>query len=227
MGVEFIIFDLDDTLYPRGSGVMEEIGRRIEVWVRGRLDLTREDATELRQRYLREYGTTMAGLVAEHDVDVDEYLSFVHDMPVDDYLEPDPALAEMLAKIGLRKVVYTHGTLEHALSVLRALAVADQFEQIIGIRDVDLCNKTSREAFERVLALLDAQGEACIMVEDSPRNLTAAKAVGMTTVLVDAHGDGTPRGVSDPSIDFAVGSVLHVGMVVDQMVGADGRGGGA
>lgn len=224
MGFEFIIFDLDDTLYPRGSGVMEEIGRRIQFWVRDRLDLTGDEATELRQRYLRQYGTTMAGLMTEHDVDVDEYLSFVHDLPVDEYLDPDSELGEVLAGISLRKVVYTHATSEHGLAVLRALGVAHHFEKIIGIRDVGLCNKTSRKAYRRLLALLEAEPEACIMVEDSARNLPAAKALGLTTILIEAHQAGSSAAAPDPSIDFVVHSVREVGRVVDRILGTDGRG---
>lgn len=224
MSIEFVIFDLDNTLYPRGSGVMEEIGRRIQVWVRDRLNLSWEEATELRQQYLRRYGTTMGGLMVEHGEDVSHYLSFVHDVPIEEYLEPDPALAEMLAQIPLRKVVYTNATSEHGRRVLRALGVADQFERVIGIREVGLCNKISREAYERMLALLDGEAGACIMVEDTPRNLPAAKALGMTTILVEADEDKELGGVSEHCIDFTVDTVLEVGAVVDRILDADERG---
>lgn len=224
MSLEFLIFDLDNTLYPRGSGVMEEIGRRIQVWVRDRLNLSWEEATELRQEYLRRYGTTMGGLMVEHGEDVDHYLSFVHDIPIEEYLQPDPALADMLAQIPLRKVVYTNATSEHGLRVLRRLGVADQFEQVIGIQDVGLYNKISSEAYERMLALLDGEAGACIMVEDTPRNLPAAKALGMTTILVGADEDRELGDVPDHCIDFTVDTVLEVGVLVDQILDADERG---
>ncbi len=222
MAFEFIVFDLDDTLYPRGSGVMEAIGDQIQAWVRKELDLSRQEATELRRRYLRQYGTTMGGLMTEHGVDVGRYLSFVHDIPVEEYLEPNPALARMLGQIPLRKVIYTNATLEHGLRVLRALRVTDQFERVIGIQEVGLRNKVSREAYERMLALLEAHPAGCIMVEDSPRNLRAAKALGMTTVLVDAREDGALGGADDHCIDFAVDTVLEVRLVVDELIGPTG-----
>ncbi len=224
MSFEFVIFDLDNTLYPRGSGVMEEIGRRIQVWVRDRLNLSWEEATELRQQYLRRYGTTMGGLMAEHGEEVSHYLSFVHDVPIEDYLEPDPALAEMLAQIPLRKVVYTNATSEHGLRVLRTLGVADQFERVIGIQEVGLRNKVSRKAYERMLALLDGEAGACIMVEDTPRNLPAAKALGMTTILVEPDEDRELGDVPEYCIDFTVETVLEVGTVIDQILDADERG---
>ncbi|MFW6135544.1 MAG: pyrimidine 5'-nucleotidase [Chloroflexota bacterium] len=216
---QFIIFDLDNTLYPPTSGVMAEIGRRIQVWMCDELDLSWEEATELRRQYLRRYGTTMGGLMAKHDVDVGQYLDFVHDIPIEDYLEPNPALAEMLAGIQLRKVVYTNATSEHGRRVLRALGVDEQFERVIGIHEVGLRNKLSPEAYERMLALLGAEGEACIMVEDSPRNLRPAKALGMTTILIDAEEGKGLIDVPERCIDVAVDSVLEVGTVVDRLLG--------
>lgn len=224
MSFEFIIFDLDNTLYRPDSGVMEEIGRRIQVWMCDRLDLSWEEATALRRRYLRRFGTTMGGLMAERDLDVGQYLHFVHDIPIEDYLAPDPALAEMLAGIRLRKVVYTNATREHGRRVLKALGVADQFERIIGIEEVGLRNKLSPEAYEQMLAILGAEGEACLMVEDSPRNLVPAKALGMTTILIDAEEGKGVRDVPEDCIDFAVDGVLDVGAVVDQLVEGGGVG---
>jgi putative hydrolase of the HAD superfamily len=214
MTLKCIIFDLDDTLYPRHSGLMWEVGRRIQTWLCNHLGISWEEAIAVRRDYFRRYGTTMAGLIVEHGVDVREYLAFVHDIPVEEYLDPNPALAVMLDSILLRKAVYTNATSEYAWRVLRALGVADRFEQIIGIEDVELRNKFHGDAYERALALLGVEGPACIMVEDSVRNLRPAKALGLTTVLVDADGAIELAQVSDGNVDFVVGSVLELGRVV-------------
>jgi putative hydrolase of the HAD superfamily len=211
MSFEFIIFDLDNTLYSRDSGVMEEMGRRIQMWLCDRLDLTWQEAIDLRREYLNQHGTTMGGLMTEHTIEVSEYLDFVHDIRIEDYLEPDLALAEMLEAIPLRKVVYTNATSGHGQRVLRALSVVDQFERIIGIEEVGLRNKLNHEAYARMLALLRAEGPACIMVEDSARNLQPAKEMGLTTILVD--------GKDGEFVDFAVESVLEVGQVVNRLLG--------
>lgn len=215
MSLKFIIFDLDNTLYPPGSGVMESIGQRIHAWLCKELDVTWEEASELRRNYLRQHGTTMGGLLSEHSIDVRHYLDFVHDIPVEQHLDPNPALVEMLQRIPLRKVVYTNATSTHGRRVLRALGAYEQFERIVGIEEVDLHNKFKRQAYERMLSLLNAPGSECVMVEDSPCNLRPAKAVGMVTILVATrHSDG-----SEPFIDFAVESVLDVEQVIDQLLG--------
>jgi putative hydrolase of the HAD superfamily len=211
---QFIIFDLDDTLYPRGSGLMQEVGRRIQLWVQQQFDLTWEEAIAMRRDYFLRYGTTLGGLIAEHDVDVHDYLSFVHDVSVEEYLGPNPPLAVMLDAVPLRKAIYTNATSEYGWRVLRVLGVADRFEQIVGVEDVGLRSKAYRDAYECMLARLGAHGPECIMVEDLARNLRPAKVLGLTTVLVDTE----PGGDEDGSVDFVVGSVLEVGEVVNGLL---------
>jgi putative hydrolase of the HAD superfamily len=205
-----IIFDLDDTLYPRGNGLMGEVGRRIQLWLCENMDLEWEEAIVLRRKYFERYGTTLGGLIEEHDIDAHDYLVYVHDIPLEEYVGPNPALDGMLAKIPLRRAVYTNATAEYAWRVLKVLGVSEHFEDVIGIEDVGLLNKPYQAAYERVLVRLDAWGPECIMVEDSARNLNPAKSLGMTTVLVD--------GLPDWSVDFVVGDVLQVGQVVSKIL---------
>jgi putative hydrolase of the HAD superfamily len=218
MAFRIIIFDLDDTLYPRDSGLMQEVGRRIQVWLCDYLELTWEEAIALRREYFQRYGTTLGGLMAEHSVDARDYLAFVHDIPVEEYLDPDPALAAMLGAIPLRKAVYTNATSEYARQVVRALGVADHFDRVIGIEEVELRNKACREAYEHTLALLNIPGCECIMVEDTAHNLWQAKALGLTTVLVGVDGSTGLAKVTDARVDFVVGSVLDVGQIVRRLL---------
>ncbi len=210
MAYKFILFDLDDTLYPRDDGLMGEVGCRIQTWLCDHLELSWEEAVVLRRKYYHQYGTTLGGLIEEHDVDAHDYLVYVHDIPLEEYIGPKPALRAMLESIPLRRVIYTNATAEYARRVLGVLGVSDHFEDVIGIEDVGLLNKPYQEAYERVLVRLGAWGRECIMVEDSVRNLNPAKALGMTTVLVDS--------LPDWSVDYVVGDVLQVGQVVNKLL---------
>jgi len=207
-----IIFDLDDTLYSRDGGLLHEVGRRIQVWLSGHLGLAAEEAAVLRREYYHRYGTTLGGLLVHHDVDVQDFLAFVHGIPVEDYIEPNPALAAMLDAIPLRRAIFTNATSEYARRVMRALGVAGCSDQVIGIEEVGLRNKPYHDAYERALTLLEAEGSECIMVEDATRNLQPAKVLGMTTVLVGEKADGY--------VDFAVDDVLGVGQVVSELLNA-------
>ena len=215
--MEFILFDLDETLYPRENGLMQDIGRLIRLWLRDRLELTLEQAAVMQRDYFLRYGTTLNGLITERCVDADDYLTFVHDIPVEIYLKPDPALAAMLADLPLRRVIYTNATQEYSWRVLGVIGVSDCFERVIGIEDVGLRNKWHRDAHERVLELLGAEGDECIMVEDSHRNLRAAKALGMTTIWVGTDGSMGLDEAAKESADFCLNSVLDVGPVVHNL----------
>ena len=208
-----IIFDLDNTLYPRSAGLLQEVNRRISLWLHQEKRLPLEDADALRQTYFRRYGTTLGGLVAEGGSDVDAYLSFAHDIPVERYLQPNPALAAMLSSIPLHRLVFTNAPAEYGWRVLRSLGVATQFELVVGIREVGLHSKPNPLAYERLLALVDAPARSCIMVEDRAINLLPARRLGMATVLVDAAAaDG---------VDFALPDVLAVGPLLAHSLGQE------
>jgi putative hydrolase of the HAD superfamily len=204
----FLIFDLDETLYPRGAGLMQEIGVRINRYLIENLGLPQEQANELRKRYYNQHGTALRGLVVERpDVDPEDYLHFVHDIRLADYLGPDPALAEMLRSIPLTKVIFTNATIEHARNVMNILGVADQFADIIDVRRVEYVSKPNAEAYARLLNILQAGGDECILVEDSARNLLPGKALGMTTILVDS--------ADCAGVDYCVHDILSVKDVVE------------
>jgi len=212
------VFDLDETLYPTSVGLMQDVSRRITLWLQRHLGMGPKEASRLREVYIHLYGTTLGGLLAERagEVDVEDYLAFVHDVPVEAYLRPDPALRAMLAAMPLRHVVFTNSTAEHATRVLNALGIADLFERIVDIRALNFIHKPRREAYGRLLALLDAPGPACILIDDRAVNLQPAKQLGMTTVLVN----GQPQ----DGVDFVVSSVLEVGPLVHALLKPSGTG---
>src|SRR5512135_297321 len=209
--IKYLIFDLDETLYPRDAGLMQEIGLRINRYLIERLHLSETDAKILRQRYFQQYGTALRGLIVEWpDPDPEDYLEFVHDIQLAKYISPNPALEAMLRSIDLAKVVFTNATLEHAQKVLALLGLSDRFTRIIDIRALDFISKPDRRAYEAVLALLQAKPDECIFVEDSARNLLPAKALGMKTILVDSEDCA--------EVDYCVKDILGVKDAVDDCI---------
>lgn len=205
-----VLFDLDDTLYPRAAGVMNRIHELMDDWIVRHLGLDRETSTALRHRLYLQYGTSMAGLRAEHSIDADDFLRHVHDFDAREYLAPNPRLAAALRRIPLRRVVFTNGTAAHAERVLDALGIASLFERIIDVVDVGYVSKPAPTAYMRALAILGVEASACIMVEDSPRNLAPARDLGMTTVLVSDE----PHAVAD----YHIHDIIEVADVVDAIL---------
>jgi len=181
-----LVFDLDDTIYSRHAGVMQAIGERITLYLERFLNLSTEEALALRQRYVQEHGTTLRGLQLIHHIDPDEYMEFVHDVPVEELVGYDPRLDAALAEIDAPKVIFTNASWEHAERVLAARRIRRHFTRIIDIRDMDWVCKPEPSVYPRLLAMLDTPAERCMLIEDNVRNLRPAAQIGMLTVLVDA-----------------------------------------
>lgn len=211
-----LIFDLDETLYPRGAGLMQEIGARILRYLIERLGLSEEQARFQKQDYFQRYGTTLRGFIVERpEVDPEDYLHFVHDIDLTRYLGPQPALAGMLRELPQRKVIFTNATVEHAQNVLKILGCADQFERIIDVRAVGFISKPDPRAYECILYLIGARGAECALIEDNARNLLPAKRLGMTTILVDS-GDCA-------EVDYCVHDILGVKDAVERAMRRTGN----
>lgn len=210
--IRAILFDLDDTLYPRGLGIMDEIRTLILAFIGTRLNLTPEEADALRKAYLRDYGTTMRGLQINHGIDAEEYLSCVHDIPLHKYVVPNPPLDAALRSIAQEKVVFTNASSEHAQRVLELLSIRHHFSRIVDVRDLRFESKPQLAAYGRVCAIVEAPPRECVLVEDNIQNLVPAKQLGMTTVLV-ADGVGRP----DERVDYIIPRIEQIGEVVQQM----------
>ena len=177
------VFDLDNTLYPPSARLFDQIEVLMTRYVMEALNVDRARANHLRQHYWRSHGTTLAGLMREHDVDPAPYLEAVHDISLD-HLERDPELRERIKALPGRKVIYTNGPRIHAERVSAARGLDGVFDAIYGVEHADFRPKPERAAFERVFALDGIEPECAAMFEDEPRNLEAPHEMGMKTVLV-------------------------------------------
>lgn len=182
------VFDLDNTLYPPSVRLFDQIEVRMTAWVMDALGVTRERANFLRAHYWREYGTTLAGLMQEHDVDPGPYLTDVHDISFD-ALKPDPGLASAIGNLPGRKIVYTNGCEPYARRVIEARGLGTAFDAVYGVEHAGFLPKPETRAFETIFARDGITPTIAAMFEDDPRNLAAPHAMGMRTVLVAPEAD--------------------------------------
>ena len=208
----FLLCDLDNTLYPPDSGLMIAVGRRMVRYIVERVGIPSDEAEDLKLRYYQKYGTTMRGLILHQRIDPEDYLAFVHDLPLEGYIQPNPDLEAMLASIPLRKAVFTNADRAHAERVLDALGVHHHFEQIIDVRDFAFNSKPHVSAYHRSLEILGARANECILVDDSPDNLAPAKAMGMRTVLV-GHGS-SPQDPARDGADVHIKDILQLARAI-------------
>ena len=181
--VEAWVFDLDNTLYPPEARLFDQIEVRMTDWVAAALGVEKSEADRLRSHYWAEYGTTLAGLMAEHDVDPAPYLTDVHEISLD-HLEKDGALVTSIDRLPGRRIVYTNGSAPYARRVLEARGLTGLFDAVYGVENAAFEPKPRRVAFERVFATDGLDPQRAAMFEDDPRNLVAPHEMGMRTVHV-------------------------------------------
>ena len=177
------VFDLDNTLYPPRARLFDQIEVRMTQYVMDSLKVTRPEADRLRKHYWKLYGTTLAGLMREHQVDPAPYLNEVHDISLD-HLEQDVVLAARIRDLPGRRIVYTNGSAPYAERVLSARGLSGIFDAIYGVEHAGFRPKPERAAFEEIFARDGITPEKAAMFEDEPRNLAAPHEMGMRTVHV-------------------------------------------
>ncbi|MGQ9457576.1 MAG: pyrimidine 5'-nucleotidase [Anaerolineae bacterium] len=202
--LRILLIDLDDTVYPTDCGLMKEVGRLILRYMVERMGIPPEEAVVLRRQYYLQYGTTLRGLQEHHQVDTEDSLAFVHQIPLERYLHPDPELDAALAVLPQEKVIFTNATAEHAWRVLDLVGIRHHFRRVVDLRALGYVNKPDPGAYRRALSLLRVPAEACALVEDSVRNLRPAKALGMATILVGQDG------ADEEGVDVAIPKLAHL-----------------
>ena len=181
--VENWVFDLDNTLYPPKVRLFDEIEFKMTAWISNKLKISTQKADELRKRYWKTYGTSLAGLMREYQIEPYEYLSYVHDISFQNLVK-DPKLHARISSLPGRKIVYTNGTAAYAENVLGALGLSDLFECIYGVENADFYPKPERAAYEIIFKKDGLNPIKSAMFEDEYRNLNVPKKMGMKTVLV-------------------------------------------
>jgi putative hydrolase of the HAD superfamily len=180
-----LLFDLDDTLYPASCGLWRDIRGRIGLYMHERLNIPAEQVEPLRRHYYETYGTALRGLEREFPLDKADFLAFVHDLPLNDYLTPDPGLRSVLSALPARKFIFTNADSAHAGRVLRALGLEGCFEGVIDVLDVAPYCKPMPESFEIALRLAgNPDPRRCAILDDMPRTTKAARQAGIFSILV-------------------------------------------
>jgi putative hydrolase of the HAD superfamily len=179
-----LFFDLDDTLYPNSTGLWQGIKERMNIYMRDRLGIPEKDVQQLREQYFKMYGTTLRGLQQRHQVDVEDFLAFVHDLPLNDYLKPDPIQREVIASLHTRNLIFTNADVNHARRVLTMLNLDDLFEIIVDVNAVAPYCKPMPESFAIAMDLAnEPDPRKCVMIDDLPRTTRAALDIGMASLL--------------------------------------------
>ena len=182
------VFDLDNTLYPASCNLFAQIDARMTRFVADYLDLSDTKARALQKQYYTEYGTTLSGMMAHHDLDPAEFLAFVHDIDHSP-LPVSERLRQAITRLPGRKFVLTNGSRGHAAGVTAAMKLDDLFDGMFGIEDMSYQPKPHVSAYHAFLTKFDIDPNAAVFFEDLSRNLEPAHSLGFATVLVYSDKD--------------------------------------
>ena len=179
------IFDLDNTLYSADSGIFQQVHILMGNFVSQHLNINIKEAKEIQRKYYKQHGTTLRGMMDNHGVDPDHFLTEVHKL---DYsiVAPDKDLNQQLEKLEGRKIIYTNANRQHADDVLKRLGLTHMFKEIFDIKNANYIPKPKITPYQQIIKNFEIDSSRTIMFDDIAKNLVPAKNVGFTSVWVDA-----------------------------------------
>ncbi|HUB95049.1 MAG TPA: pyrimidine 5'-nucleotidase [Stellaceae bacterium] len=201
--IETWVFDLDNTLYPATSTVYPEVENRMNAFIMAELRLDLDAAIALRRRFFLAHGTTLRGLMNEYGLPPKPFLDYCHELDLS-ALVPNLRLEAAIAALPGRKLIFTNATQLHAERVLARLGLAALF---CGIHDIEACRyvpKPDPSGYHALIAGHGVDAARAAMVEDIPRNLAPAAALGMTTIWLKGGPHEHELGTDDDHVHHAI-----------------------
>lgn len=181
--IEYWIFDLDNTLYPAENNLFSQVDKRMGGFISRTFDLSLDEARKLQKKYYHAHGTTLRGLMTEHNIKPQDYLDYVHNINFD-VLQKNELLNAALMNLNGVKIIYTNASRDYALKVMERLGLAGIFSDIFDIESADFCPKPDPQSYHKMVRDLGVDPKKSVMVEDIARNLVPASEMGMKTVWV-------------------------------------------
>jgi putative hydrolase of the HAD superfamily len=209
------IFDLDNCLYPASAGLFDLIDERMGAYIQRLLGCDAEEAKRVQKAHFHEHGTTLAGLMREHDVDPHHFLEDVHDIALE-RVPSDERLGRLLQRLPGRRFVFTNGDAPYARRVLDRIGVAEHFDELHDIHASSYRPKPDPHGYALLCERFGIDPERALLVDDMAQNLGPAKALGMTTIWVD---NGSERGNHNYDSQIVDERITDVGEWLESILG--------
>ncbi len=181
------LFDLDNTLHNASASAFPGIHLGMMDFMREILAMSQEQADHLRVTYWKRYGATLLGLVRHHGVRGPEFLKHAHTLPgLEQRVQGHRADLAALRRLPGRVCVLTNAPEAYARRVLTALGLLPHLRHVLAIEHMRNFGhwrpKPDRRMLRCLVARLRVPAQRCVLVEDTPTHLKAARHVGLRTV---------------------------------------------
>jgi len=210
------IFDLDNCLYPASTGLFSLIDQRMGSYIQRLLDCGPEEARRVQKSHFHQHGTTLAGLMREHDVDPHDFLEDVHAIDLA-RIGADERLGRLLPLLPGRRFVFTNGDAPYARRVLDRIGIAEHFEDLHDIHASSYRPKPDPHGYALLCERFAIDPAHALLADDMVQNLAPAKALGMTTIWVD---NGSERGNHNYDEKVVDERITDVGTWLEGILGA-------
>ena len=219
---QVIFFDCDDCLYFDNWQIAGHLTEKIENHCQKEFGLAKGQAYML----YKQHGTALRGLLEEGYLtrecsdSIDGFLHAVHDLPIHELLAQDTQLRDMILKINpsIRKFVFTASVSHHAQRCLDALGISDLFEGIIDVKDCNFETKHSLSSFHVAMEKAGIDDpEACLFVDDSLKNIEAARSVGWRSILVGKVGRDCGKPVTTEHSEHEIDRIHQLPEVMPEL----------
>ena len=212
------VFDLDNCLYPASTGLFALIDERMTAYIERLLDCDAKEAKRVQKAHFHAHGTTLAGLMREHEIDPYDFLADVHDIPLDQ-VKADERLARLLPRLPGRRFVFTNGDAPYARRVLEAIGIHGHFDDLHDIHASSYRPKPDPYGYRLLCDRFNIDPAHALFADDIAQNLAPAKALGMTTVWVDNGSERGDHGFDESAVDERV---ADLGDWLETILGEDG-----
>ncbi len=200
-----LLIDLDNTIYSETEEIFSQIDLKMKSFISTELNVSLDKAYNIQKKYFFKYGTTLRGLMINHNIKPSFFLKYVHNInlkPIKKNLD----LKSELKRFKGKKIIFTNGTTEHAINVLKKVGVFKEIDNIFDIKDADYVPKPDLLPYKKVVNKFKIIPHNTIMIDDIKANLVTAKKLGIGTVLVNKK----PSQLIKNIIDYSFGDIASI-----------------
>lgn len=197
--INTFLFDLDATLYPKETGVLDILWQMIFDTLEKDTGFTKEQAKD----FFKSVDSSKGLLVfTDHGLEKEKLSTMFNDLDLN-LLQPCGLTDKGLTELKGRKVIFTNAPKSHTESVLKHIQLDHHFDYISHTESRNFLIKPHPPIYDDLLSTLSVNPKDCCMIEDSAENLKPAHDLGMTTILISDMANADL-----PYVDYAYPSLL-------------------
>lgn len=206
------IFDLDNTLHHASHGIFPAISANMNAFLAGQLakeggPTDPASVNAIRLGYWRRYGATLFGMMKHHQVRMEDFLHAAHQFEdLSKLIRAERGVQHFLKRLPGKKILLTNAPRAYSREVVRHLGLHRHFARHIPIESMQvhrrLRPKPSKPLLRKLLAKEKVHPRRTVLIEDTVKNLKAAKSLGMRTALVTQYLAPHPIDIPQ-SVNFA------------------------